>query len=97
MAAWTDDEIELLKRRYATTPGDELARLIGRSRNAVQVRAHRLGLERGAANRSTPATVAYGLRRRGIVFSSEHRAKLSRAHKGRKRGEARRPADVGGN
>jgi hypothetical protein len=83
MAAWTDHENDLLRARYATTPGAELASLIGRSRNALQIQAHKLGLRRGPENRSTPASRAHGLRLVGRVVSAETRAKLSAANAGR--------------
>ena len=43
---WADDEDEVLRQEWAKgTRTDDIGRLLGRSRNSVIGRAHRLGLE----------------------------------------------------
>lgn len=43
---WDEAKVELLKKHYATMPIDELSRLVNRTRNAIYVKAHDLGLKR---------------------------------------------------
>lgn len=44
--AWSPTEIRLLKRLHQTTPYEEIADLIGRTRNAVHMKARKLGLHK---------------------------------------------------
>jgi hypothetical protein len=43
---WTDKQVSLLKKHYATTPGDKLVKLIGRDIESIYNKAHSLGLKR---------------------------------------------------
>lgn len=79
MSKWRFHDLELLHRHYATTPGCEMAAMLGRSLGAVQQQARKLGLRRINGHASTPAMREAGLRRRGRPFSDEHRAALRAA------------------
>ena len=43
---WSDTEIDLLKELYLNTPYEEIAEQIGRTRNAVHMKARKLGLRK---------------------------------------------------
>ncbi len=43
---WSDTEVRLLTELYETTPYEEIADLIGRTRNAVHLKAEKLGLRK---------------------------------------------------
>lgn len=44
MPRWTEDEVDLLRRLYATTPNVEIARILERTSVSVATKAHHLGL-----------------------------------------------------
>ena len=46
MKRWSIDDLATLEERYANTGNDELARLLGRSMQAVAVQAHKMGLHK---------------------------------------------------
>jgi hypothetical protein len=41
---WSDNEVEVLKNLYPTTPNEQIARQLGRSLYSVEMKAKRLGL-----------------------------------------------------
>ena len=43
---WTEFELQYLKENYEKMPKSEIATVLGRTPNAVQVKANRLGLEK---------------------------------------------------
>ena len=57
---WSKDEIKLLKKLYAGTPTEKVAKKVGRSLPAVRYRAHLLGLKRQVQQegRWTPEDIA---------------------------------------
>lgn len=73
---WRSDEITFLRYRYATTPGAELARALGRSLASIHMKAMKLGLKRKDGHASTPAMREAGKLRRGRPCSEAHRAAL---------------------
>jgi len=46
MPRWRPDELDLLRKRYATEPNLEIARELGRSVKSVVSKAHHLGLKK---------------------------------------------------
>jgi hypothetical protein len=46
---WTEAEVELLRRNYASSPTADLAQVFGRSLNQVLAKAHSLGLHKDPA------------------------------------------------
>jgi hypothetical protein len=68
-SAWKKEEDEFLRRWYPTTmPLDDIAEALGRSRNAVLGRAHRLGLRREHKDADRNYTVRVRVE---LVFLSE--------------------------
>ena len=51
MPRWTDEEIELLQREYASRPNLELARMLGRSVKSLVSKSHQLGLRKSSERR----------------------------------------------
>ena len=43
---WSQDEVDILENLYPSTPNDEIARRLGRSRYSVEMKAKRLGFEK---------------------------------------------------
>jgi hypothetical protein len=76
---WSENDLDLLRRCYADRTGDEMAAMLGRTRNAVQRMACLLGLRRSAAGRSTRQIRNAGKRRRGKPLTPEHLASLDAA------------------
>lgn len=46
MSVWTNEELEFLKNNIDNYTNRELARILNKTKNAVQIKASRLGLKR---------------------------------------------------
>jgi hypothetical protein len=95
---WTDDEISYLREHYGKAPGEEIARALGRTYNAVTERARRHGLRsRRAPRRWSEAEDAYITENYGKIPNVELASALGRSYFSLKAREDRlgvREADI---
>ena len=48
---WPENECELLRTQYGKIPSKQIAQILGRSVDAIQLKAHKLGLKYGYKNK----------------------------------------------